>query len=249
MGRFSHKVAVVTGASRGIGRGIARRLALEGAAVVVNYRTDESGAGETVRLIEEAGGRAVAVHGDVSLGEQAAALIDAAVTHLGGMHILVNNAGVSKDVLTVRMSDEDWDRIVDTDLKGAFLTTRAALRPMIRQRWGRIVNIASAAAFTGNVGQANYAASKAGLLGLTKSVAREVATRGITANVVAPGLIETAMTEELSEEVKTWMLGHIPMAKPGTPEDVAACVAFLVSDDAAYMTGQVLKIDGGLVML
>jgi 3-oxoacyl-[acyl-carrier protein] reductase len=136
MGRFSHKVAVVTGASRGIGRGIARRLALEGAAVVVNYRADESGAGETVRLIEEAGGTAVAVRGDVSLSEQAAALIDAAITRLGGVHILVNNAGVSKDVLTVRMSEEDWDRIVDTDLKGAFLTTRAALRPMIRQRWG-----------------------------------------------------------------------------------------------------------------
>lgn len=249
MGRFHGKVAVVTGASRGIGRAIARRLAAEGAAVAINYRSDEQGAGETVRLIEHAGGRAAAVAGDVGVADEAAAIVTTAARELGGIHILVNNAGVSADMLTMRLSEEDWDRVLDTDLKGAFLTTKAALRPMLRQRWGRIINVASVVAYTGNVGQANYAAAKAGLVGLTKSVAREVATRGITANAVAPGLIQTDMTEALSEEVRNWMLSQIPMGIPGSVDDVAAAVAFLASDDAAYMTGQVLKIDGGMVML
>lgn len=249
MGRFGGKVALVTGASRGIGRGIARRLADDGAAVVVNYRSDQKGADATVREIEEAGGRAISVAGDVGVAADVAAMVDAAVRRLGGIHILVNNAGVAADMLTVRLSEEDWDRVLDTDLKGAFLTTKAVLRPMMRQRWGRLINIASVVAYTGNAGQASYAAAKAGLVGLTKSVAREVATRGITANVVAPGLIDTAMTESLPQEIRSWMLSQVPMDRPGAVEDVAAAVAFLASDEAAYITGHVLNVDGGMVML
>ena len=249
MGRIEGKVAVVTGASRGIGRGIALRLAREGATVAVNYRSDEAGARETVRLIAEAEGKAVPVRGDVGVASEAASIVSSAVEQLGGLHVLVNNAGISSDMLTMRLSEEDWDRVLDTNLKGAFLTIKAALRPMVRQRWGRIVNIASIAAHTGNVGQASYTAAKAGLLGLTKSVAREVASRGITANVVAPGLVVTFMTEALPEDVRKWMVEQIPMGKPGTAEDVAAAVAFLASDEASYITGQVLNVDGGMVML
>lgn len=249
MTRLDGKVALVTGASRGIGRGIARRLALDGAAVAVNYRSDRDAAEALVSEIEEAGGKALAVTGDVASAADVTAMIDRAVKELGGIHILVNNAGVNADNLTVRLSEEDWDRVVDTDLKGAFLTTKTALRPMMRQRWGRIINIASVVAYTGNAGQASYAAAKAGLVGLTKSVAREVATRGITANAVAPGLIETEMTERLPAEIRTWMLDQIPMDKPGAVNDVAAAVSFLAGDEAAYITGQVLNVDGGMVML
>ncbi len=249
MRRFDGKVALVTGASRGIGRGIAIRLAQEGAGVVINFRSDEEAAASTVRLIEEVGGRAVIVRGDVSIAADAGLAVTTAIQELGGLHILVNNAGVSIDTLTVRLSEESWDRVLDTDLKGAFLMTKAALRPMLRQRWGRVINIASVVAYTGNVGQASYAAAKAGLLGLAKSVAREVATRGITVNVVAPGLVDTAMTEALSDEMRTWMLNQIPMARPGSVEDIAGVVAFLASDDASYMTGQVIKVDGGMVMI
>jgi 3-oxoacyl-[acyl-carrier protein] reductase len=249
MTRLDGKVALVTGASRGIGRGIARRLALDGAAVAVNYRSDRDAAESLVSEIEEAGGTALAVTGDVASAADVAAMIDRAVKELGGIHILVNNAGINADNLTVRLSEEDWDRVVDTDLKGAFLTTKIALRPMMRQRWGRIINIASVVAYTGNAGQASYAAAKAGLVGLTKSVAREVATRGITANAVAPGLIETEMTERLPAEIRTWMLDQIPMDKPGAVDDVAAAVSFLAGDEAAYITGQVLNVDGGMVML
>lgn len=249
MGRLDGKVALVTGASRGIGRGIALRLARDGASVAVNYRSGEAAARETVSSIEESGGRAIAVQGDVGVPEETTAAVAATMHDLGGLHILVNNAGISADMLTVRLSEEDWDKVLDTNLKGAFLVTKAALRPMMRQRWGRIINIASVSAFTGNVGQASYAAAKAGMVGLTKSVAREVATRGITANVVAPGLVDTEMTQALPDEVRTWMLNQIPMGKPGAVEDVAAAVAFLASDDAAYITGNVLKVDGGMVMM
>lgn len=240
---------MVTGGSRGIGRGIARRLAAEGAAIAVNYRSDEAGARETVRAITDREGQAVAIQGDVSIAGDVTALISATVKDLGGIHILVNNAGISADMLTVRLSEDDWDRVLDTDLKGAFLTIKAVLRPMLRQRWGRIISVASVVAYTGNAGQASYAAAKAGLLGLTKSVAREVATRHITANVVAPGLIQTPMIESLSDETQEWMRSQIPMGRPGTVEDVAAAVAYLASDDAAYVTGQVMKVDGGMVML
>ncbi len=225
------------------------RLARDGASVAVNYRSDADGADKTLAAITEAGGRGMVVRGDVGSSAAVSALIGTTCSELGGIHILVNNAGISADQLTVRLSEEEWDRVLDTDLKGAFLTTKEVLRPMMRQRWGRIINIASVVACTGNAGQASYAAAKAGLLGLTKSVAREVATRGITANVVAPGMVDTEMTRVLSPEIRDWMLGQVPMGRPGTPEDVAGVVAFLVSDDAAYMTGQVLKVDGGMVMI
>lgn len=249
MARLQDKVALVTGGSRGIGRAIAVRLAAEGAAVAINYRTDEAGARETVGAVERAGGRGVLLQADVAVGAEAADLVGRVSRNLGRLDVLVNNAGVSADMLTVRLSEDDWDRVLDTDLKGAFLTTKAALRPMMRQRWGRVINIASVVAHTGNIGQANYAAAKAGLIGLTKSVAREVATRGITANAVAPGMIATAMTEALTPDVRAWMVDQIPLGQPGTPEDVAGAVAYLASDDGAYITGQVIRVDGGMVMI
>jgi 3-oxoacyl-[acyl-carrier protein] reductase len=249
MALLSGKVALVTGGSRGIGRGIALRLGREGAAVAVNYRSDEVAAHTTVQQIQETGSDSVSVRGDVSCAEEASQIVASTVKRLGGIHILINNAGISADMLTMRMSEDDWDRVLDTNLKGAFLMTKSALRPLLKQRWGRIINIASVAALTGNAGQPNYAAAKAGLIGFTKSVAREVATRGITANVVAPGLVDTEMTDALSHDIRKWMLDQVPMGRPGTVEDVAGVVVFLAGDDAAYMTGQVLKVDGGMVMI
>jgi 3-oxoacyl-[acyl-carrier protein] reductase len=249
MGRLADRAALVTGGSRGIGRAIALRLAAEGARVAVNYRSDEAGAAETLRGVESCGSSGIVVQGDVSAATDAQRMVSSTVDAFGGIHILINNAGVSADMLTMRLSEDDWDRVLDTDLKGAFLTTRSALRPMLRQRWGRIINVASVVAFTGNAGQASYAAAKAGLVGFSKSVAREVATRNITVNVVAPGLIDTDMTEKLSDEIRAWMLSQVPMGRPGSPEDVASAVAYLASDEAAYMTGQTIKVDGGMVML
>jgi 3-oxoacyl-[acyl-carrier protein] reductase len=249
MGHLGGKVAIVTGASRGIGRGIALRLAQDGATVVVNYRSDEKAAQETVGAIEGAGGRSLLVAGDVSQAEDASRLVATAVKECGGVHILVNNAGISVDMLTMRLSEADWDRVLNTDLKGAFLVTKAALRPLLKQKWGRIINIASVVAYTGNVGQASYAAAKAGLIGFTKSVAREVATRGVTANVVAPGLIATPMTAALPAEIRDWMLAQIPMARMGVVDDVAAVVSFLAGEETSYLTGQIIKVDGGMVMV
>ena len=246
MGSLEGKRALVTGASRGIGREVALRLAAEGASVAVNYHTGKTEADGVAAEIGAAGGTALTVQADVSDAAQAAAAVAATQEALGGLDILVNNAGITRDNLVPRLSEEDWDAVLDTNLKGAFLCTKAALRPMLRQRSGRIVNMSSVVAGTGNPGQANYAAAKAGLIGFTRTVAREVASRGITVNAVAPGFIATRMVDGITEAQRGLVLERIPLARFGTPEDVAACVAFLCSDDAAYITGQVLGVDGGL---
>ena len=246
MGSLDGKRALVTGASRGIGRAVALRLAADGASVAVNYHTGEAEAADVVAAITGSGGTAVAIGGDVSDAPQAAGLVAAAQEALEGLDILVNNAGITRDNLALRLSEEDWDAVLDTNLKGAFLCTKAALRPMLRQRSGRIINMSSVVAGTGNPGQANYAAAKAGLIGLTKTLAREVASRGITVNAVAPGFISTRMVDAITEEQQALVLERIPLARFGTPEDVAAAIAFLASDDTGYITGQVLGVDGGL---
>ena len=242
------QIVVVTGASRGIGRSVAVRFARDGAAVIVNYRGSEAAAQETVQAVTDAGGQATLVQGDVSKRDDAERLIEAAVTEHGRIDVLVNNAGITRDQLLMRMTDDDWDAVLDTNLKGAFYTTRAALRPMLRKRSGRIINIASVVGLIGNAGQANYAAAKAGLIGFTKATAREVASRSITVNAVAPGYIATEMTDAIAENMKAKILDQVPMGRLGTPEDVAAVVAFLASPAAAYMTGAVLTVDGGMVM-
>jgi 3-oxoacyl-[acyl-carrier protein] reductase len=242
------QIVVVTGASRGIGRAVAVRFARDGAAVIVNYRGSEAAAQETVQAVTDAGGQATLVQGDVSNRDDAERLIEAAVTEYGRIDVLVNNAGITRDQLLMRMTDDDWDAVLDTNLKGAFHTTRAALRPMLRKRSGRIINISSVVGLIGNAGQANYAAAKAGLIGFTKSTAREVASRSITVNAVAPGYIATEMTDAIAEMMKAKILDQVPMGRLGTPEDVAAVVAFLASPAAAYMTGAVLTVDGGMIM-
>ncbi|HEY7781052.1 MAG TPA: 3-oxoacyl-[acyl-carrier-protein] reductase [Ktedonobacterales bacterium] len=241
------RVALVTGSSRGIGRGIALELARRGAAVGVNYRADEAGAAATCAAIADAGGRAVALGADVSQAGDVDRLFTAAAEALGGpVLILVNNAGVTRDNLLPRMSEADWDTVLDTDLKAAFLSTRAALRGMLRSRWGRVVNVSSVIALGANPGQANYAAAKAGLVALTRTVAREVGSRGITVNAVAPGFVETAMTARLSEQARKQLIERIALERLGTPEDIARAVAFLCSPGGDYITGQLLVVDGGL---
>lgn len=246
MSRLSGKRALVTGASRGIGRAVALRLAAEGASVALNYRAGREEAEAAAAEIAAAGGSAAVVQGDVAAAEEAEALVGAAVEALGGLDILVNNAGVTRDNLLMRLSEDDWDAALNTNLKGAFLCARAAIRPMLRQRFGRIVNMSSVVALTGNPGQANYAAAKAGLLGFTRTVAREVASRGVTVNALAPGFIETQMIESIPEDLRARILERIPLGRFGAPEDVAGCVAFLCGDDGAYITGQTISIDGGL---
>ncbi len=246
MSGLSGRRALVTGASRGIGRAVALRLASEGASVALNYNSGQEEAEAVAAEITAAGGSAVTLQGNVADATQAEALVDAAAEALGGLDILVNNAGITRDNLLMRLSEDDWDAVIDTNLKGAFLCTKAAIRPMLRQRSGRIVNMSSVVAITGNPGQANYTAAKAGLIGFTRTVAREVASRGITVNAIAPGFIATQMVDSIPEDLQAQIRERIPLGAFGTPEDVAGCVAFLVSADAAYITGQVLSIDGGL---
>ncbi|MFF2176990.1 3-oxoacyl-[acyl-carrier-protein] reductase [Lysinibacillus sp. NPDC058147] len=248
MRKLEGKVAVVTGASRGIGRSIALKLAEEGAKVVVNYSGSQAKAGEVVATIQENGGEAIAVQASVSKTEEVTALMDAAVKTFGSLDILVNNAGITRDNLLMRMKEDEWDDVLNTNLKGVFLCTKAVTRQMMKQRAGRIINISSIVGVAGNAGQANYVAAKAGVIGLTKTTAKELASRNILVNAIAPGFIETEMTEQLPEDLKQGMLTQIPLAKLGQPEDIAKAVAFLASDDANYMTGQTLHIDGGMVM-
>ena len=242
------KVALVTGASRGIGCAIAKKLASMGALVIVNYNGSKEAAETVAGEICKEGGSAVTYGCDVSDEAAATAMIAAITKDYGGIDILVNNAGITRDNLMLRMTDAEFDAVLATNLKGAFHTMRAAAKTMLKKRYGRIINIASVSGITGNAGQANYAASKAGIIGMTKSAARELASRGVTVNAVAPGFIETEMTAVLSEEVKKASAAQIPLGYFGKPEDIAKTVAFLASDDAAYITGQVIQVDGGMVI-
>ena len=242
------KTAIVTGASRGIGRAIACKLAAQGAAVVVNYNGSEDRAKEVQQEIRQAGGTASIYQCNVADYAQCEKFIQDVIQEYGCLDILVNNAGITKDGLLMKMSEEDFDQVIDTNLKGAFHTIRFASRQMLKQRSGRIINMSSVSGVAGNAGQANYAASKAGLIGLTKAAARELASRGITVNAIAPGFIETDMTDVLPEKVKEASVAQIPLGRFGKPEQVAAAAAFLASEEAGYITGQVLHVDGGMVM-
>ena len=245
---LSGKVAVVTGSSRGLGRAIAVKLASLGAKVVVNYCRNREASEETLRLIEQAGGEAIAFQADVSVYDEAQGLVKRALDHFGRLDILVNNAGTTRDTLLVRMSEADWDLVMNTNLKSVFACCKAAQRAMMKQRYGRIVNVTSIAGVAGNAGQTNYAASKAGMIGFTKSLAKEVGSRKITVNAVAPGYIPTDLSGQLPPELIAKGIDMTPLGHAGTPDDIANAVAFLVSDEAGFITGQILSVDGGLAM-
>ena len=247
MFRLDGKVALVTGASQGIGEAIAKQLAAQGATVVCAARTLRK-LQDVAATIMAAGGKADVMEVDLADVASVRAAVAATVERHGAIHILVNNAGITRDKLLIQMKEEDWDAVIDTNLKGAWTAIQAATKPMMKQRWGRIINIASVVGQMGNAGQANYVAAKAGLIGLTKSVARELASRNVTANAVTPGYIETAMTAGLAEEVKAEFTKQIPLGRMGSPADIAAAVAFLASDEAGYITGQVLSVNGGMLM-
>lgn len=242
------KVAIVTGASRGIGRAIALSLASSGANVVVNYAGSEAAAHEVANEIEKMGRKAVLFQADVSDGEKVSQMVEKTLEEFGRVDILVNNAGITRDNLLMRMKDSEWDQVINTNLKGVYNCIKAVTRPMMKQRAGRIINISSVVGSLGNPGQANYVAAKAGVIGLTKSVAREMASRGITVNAVAPGFIETDMTAKLGEDIQTSLMAQIPLQRLGQPDDIANMVRFLCSDEASYITGQTIHVDGGMYM-
>ena len=242
------KTALVTGASRGIGRAIALALAAKGFAVALIYAGSHDAAEAVKKEIEEAGGKAFTIQGDVSKSEDVDRIFKAVKDEFGGLDVLVNNAGINRDALLIRMKESNWDDVIATDLKSDFLTTKAAAAMMMRKRKGSIINISSVVGIMGNIGQANYAAAKAGVIGLTKACAKEMAARNIRVNAVAPGFIETAMTDGIPEKIREGMISSIPMGRMGQPEDIAKAVCFLASDDSSYITGQVLVVDGGLVM-
>jgi 3-oxoacyl-[acyl-carrier protein] reductase len=244
---FKGKTALITGSARGIGKAIGERLAASGARVVVSDVLIEQ-AENTAREFGDKGYEAIAVKADVTSAEDVNRLLESTIARFQTIDILVNNAGITRDALLIRMSEEDWDRVLDINLKGAFLMTKGAAKIMMKQRSGRIINISSDIGRMGNAGQANYAASKAGLIGLTKTAAKELAGRNITVNAIAPGFIATDMTEKLSDAAREAILNNIPLQRVGTPQDIAAVVAFLASDDASYITGQVISVDGGLLM-
>jgi len=243
------RVALVTGGSRGIGRAIALKLASLGAKVAVNYRANEAAAQEVIKEIASQGGEAIALQGDVKDADQSGDLVKKTLEAFGRLDILVNNAGITKDTLLARMKESDWDLVIDTNLKGAYHCTKAALRPMLKQRYGRIVNITSVSGLVGQFGQANYSASKAGLVGFTKAVAKELGSRNITVNAIAPGYVPTDQTAHLPSELVEAFLKLTPLGRPGTPEEIANAVAFFASEEASYITGQVLSVDGGMMMI
>ncbi|TRZ38758.1 3-oxoacyl-[acyl-carrier-protein] reductase [Niallia circulans] len=246
--KLDGKTALVTGGSRGIGRAIALKLAKEGANVAVNYAGSAALANEVVEEIKQLGKDAIAIQCDVSNGESVANMIKETIDHFGSLDILVNNAGITRDNLLMRMKEAEWDDVINTNLKGVFHCTKAVTRQMMKQRKGRIINITSIVGVTGNPGQANYVAAKAGVIGLTKTTAKELAARNITVNAVAPGFITTDMTDKLPEDVKNAMLSQIPLAKFGEPDDIANAVVYLASDESNYITGQTIHIDGGMYM-
>jgi 3-oxoacyl-[acyl-carrier protein] reductase len=242
------RVAIVTGGGRGIGRAIAYRLAAEGANLAISYRSNDAAAEETAKAVRMAGVKYELFKADVASPEDVEALFKGVSDAFGRVDILINNAGITRDNLMMRMKEDEFDEVLRTNLKGTYLCTRAALRPMVRARWGRIVNVSSVVGLVGNAGQANYAASKAGIVGFTKSVAREVAQRGITVNAVAPGYVETELTGSLPEDVQDQIRGQVPMGRFGEAEEVAEVVAFLAGEGAAYVTGQTIAVDGGMTM-